>query len=533
MNKNSFFKLCLQKDGTYLELYPSTINGNILSLDEICNYLLSKKIMNFDKLKLKESIYGLSEVKSIKLMNEMIQPINETMIVTISEDNNRAIGRFYPPSNNGKLLTKDDILSDLHFAGVKYGVMEEQINQFLKDRQYCMDITMAKATMPVEGRDAIITYYFNTDLTAKPKSNEDGSVDFHQLDIISHVNKGDVLAKLTPEDLGQPGMDVLGREIKPKKVQKKILRYGRNIVLSEDGLTMYSEVSGHASLQGDKVFVSDTYEVLADVDSSTGDITYDGNVAVKGNVITGFSIKAKGDIIVDGVVEGASLEAGGQIILKRGIQGMNKGSLYAEGNIVTKFIENSTVTTKGHLTTEAIMHSKVYAKGDINIGGKRGFVTGGEIKSGTSITAKTAGSTMGTATILEVGVDPDIVNEFREIEQKITDLKVEKDKMMQILMLIKKKRDMGEAITQDKLIYIQAATTTKLKIDEELKELTEKYQFLKKEVNNNGNGKIKILGNAFPGVKIIISNVTYYVRSNMSYCQFIREGADIKSIPLM
>ena len=97
---------------------------------------------------------------------------------------------------------------------------------------------------------------------------------------------------------------------------------------------MYSKVDGHVELTDGKVFVSDTFEVLADVDTSTGDINYDGNVHIKGNVRTGFCVRAKGDIIVDGVVEGAELYSDGQIILKRGIQGMNRGLLQAKGNII-------------------------------------------------------------------------------------------------------------------------------------------------------------------------------------------------------
>ena len=139
--------------------------------------------------------------------------------------------------------------------------------------------------------------------------------------------------------------------------------------MSEDGLRLYSEVSGHVSLTDGRVFVSDTYEVAADVDSSTGDIDYEGNVVVRGNVITGFTVKAKGDIEVYGVVEGAYIEAEGQIILRRGMQGMNKGILKANGNIITKFIENAEVIAGGYINTDSIMHSKVSAKGDIVVGG--------------------------------------------------------------------------------------------------------------------------------------------------------------------
>ena len=177
--------------------------------------------------------------------------------------------RFYPPSNNGKLLTKDDIISNLSSYGVKYGIDETNIVKFLNDRRYCTDYIIAKATPPIQGRDAVVKYHFNTDFTLKPKTNEDGSVDFHQLDIISHCKKGDILASLTPADYGKPGMDVYGKVLPPNKVNNKVLKYGNKVKISEDGLTLYSEVDGHVTLIDGRVFVSDTFEIPKNVDTST------------------------------------------------------------------------------------------------------------------------------------------------------------------------------------------------------------------------------------------------------------------------
>ena len=72
-------------------------------------------------------------------------------------------------------------------------------------------------------------YYFNTDVDLKPKKNEDGSVDYRELNVISYIKEGDLLAKLFPEDRGIKGYDVQGREIKPKQVRSLQLEYGNNI----------------------------------------------------------------------------------------------------------------------------------------------------------------------------------------------------------------------------------------------------------------------------------------------------------------
>ena len=53
------------------------------------------------------------------------------------------------------------------------------------------------------------------------------------------------------------------------------MKFGKNIRESEDKTQIFSNIDGHVRLEGDKIFVSDTYEVLGDVDASTGDIEYE------------------------------------------------------------------------------------------------------------------------------------------------------------------------------------------------------------------------------------------------------------------
>lgn len=530
--RNAYFQLVIKQDGTYLKLFEAEPGGQALYYDEIINYIIDKKIYEYDKVALGSAIANLNNEAEVKLTPAVILPQNEEVKVTLGEDRMYAKCRFYPPSTGGGLLTKEDIIAAMVRAGVKYGVDEIMLMEFLKERRYCFDYILAKATPPIQGRDAVITYHFNTDLTMKPKTNEDGSVDFHQLDIISHCKKGDLLATLTPVDYGKPGIDVCGNVIRPNKVNNRVLRHGNNITMSEDGLKLYSNVDGHVTLTDGRVFVSDTYEIPADVDASTGDIDYDGNVIVKGNVITGFSVKAKGDVEVYGVAEGAYIEAGGHIILRRGMQGMNKGILKADGNIITKFIENAEVIAGGYINTDSILHSNVSAKGDIIVSGRRGFVTGGIIRSGTMISVKTAGSHMGTNTVLEVGVDPRILDEFKELEKTIATIKSEKDRIAQAIAIVRKKLQPGSNISYDKLEQLKKITQTSINLDMQLSQAKERYEVLRVEVEGNATGMIKIQDTVYPGTKIVISNIIYYVKDEIHYSKFIRDRADIKIVPL-
>ena len=149
-------------------------------------------------------------------------------------------------------------------------------------------------------------------------------------------------------------------------------------------------------------FTGDVMRQMAkdyNVDPSTGNIEYDGNVLVNGNVCTNFSVKAKGDVEVKGVVEGATVEAGGNITIARGMNGMGKGVLKCDGNVIAKFIENSDIEAGGYVETGSIMHSNVVAGSEIHVQGKKGFISGGKVTATTLIETRILGSDMGTSTI--------------------------------------------------------------------------------------------------------------------------------------
>ncbi len=526
-NGNAIFQLITNNDGTYLQLIPAKGLGKSFLFSELDEYLTKRRI-DYDKIVVNDALLRLMEPKIVKLNNAVRMPEGEGIKVTISEDRMEAIARFYPPSPNGNVMNFAEIINDLVKAGVKYGVVEENVKAFLKERNYLEDIVLARGTEPVQGKNAVITYYFNTDLTRKPKENEDGTVDFHQLNTISRVSKGELLAKLEPAIQGKPGISVVGTAIQPGRVEHKILRAGTKTQLSKDNCSLYSLVDGHVLLAGEKINVSDSYEIRGDVDASTGDVKYEGNVTIKGSVRTGYKVIANGDIIVDGVVEGALLQAGGQIILKRGIQGMNKGSLIAAGNIVSKFIENAEVRAGGYISSEALLHSRVSARGDVIVGGKKGYITGGEIRSGTMIQAKTAGSTMGTNTLLEVGVDPNIIEEYRRIEKELPIMNKDLEQLTQNLLLYLKKLKGGERLPADKMLMVKSMSVNKDALEKKRAEAIARMEELQTFMDDNESGCIRISDTLYPGCKVVISNVVYYVRKETVHCSLVRDRADIK-----
>lgn len=528
---NGYFQLVGKADGTYLKLVPPNEGGEAVDIHDINEYLNMVKVYDYDIKNLNTQISDLTQIKEVKLNDDTLTETAEQMLLKISPDKMQVSIRFYPPSKLGTKITHQDIMSTLTSKGIKVGVEKETIEAIVKEKEYCYPYIVARGIPITPGHDAKITYHFNTNLNLKPKLNVDGTVDFHHLDNIGHIQKGQALATLIPQDLGKPGLTVYGELIKQPNYNKLSLRYGKNITISEDKCTIISEVDGHAALIDGKVTVSNVYEVR-DVDNSTGNIEFEGNVIVKGNVRSGFEIIARGNIEVEGVVEGAVLIAGGQIILKRGIQGMNKGILKSGSNVITKFIENAHIEAEGFVQTESILHSNVMAKGEIIVQGKKGFVTGGIVTSQTGLSAVTVGSPMGAVTKIEVGIEPAIRERKQTLMEELEEIQKRISMIEPIISNCMKKIAQGQKLSLDQMKYVKQLTQEYKEIEQKSGEAQNEIKKIGISLNLANNARIKVSGKIYSDVKLVISDCVMYVREEMEHCQFVKEQGEIKMLPL-
>ncbi len=119
------------------------------------------------------------------------------------------------------------------------------------------------------------------------------------------------------------------------------------------------------------------------------------------------------------------------------MQGYNRETIKTRGgNITTKFVENAIIHADGNIVAEAIMHSQVSCRKNINLIGKRGLIVGGVCRAGLEISARTIGSSMATSTTLEVGVDPEALKKREQLESDIGVAEDNLDKITKSLILL-------------------------------------------------------------------------------------------------
>ena len=159
------------------------------------------------------------------------------------------------------------------------------------------------------------------------------------------------------------GYDVRGKLLVPKPGKPKTKLRGKGFTVSEDGNTYYSAIDGKVEYRNTDLNVIGVLQIEGDVDLNIGNVDFNGDVEISGNVISGVSVTAKGNVTVGGFVEGAVIKADKDIILKKGSNGKGVAKIEAKGNVTASFLENLRVYCDGNVYSNSILNCEISAKG--------------------------------------------------------------------------------------------------------------------------------------------------------------------------
>ncbi|MEN1759421.1 FapA family protein [Anoxynatronum sibiricum] len=452
------------------------------------------------------------------------QNIDGEVKITLSPDRMEATMLFTEPVGEGRPVTVETVTEALKAANVAHGIDRHIIEEKVAHQHYQNSFVCARGERPVDGEAGQVVYHFNIEEQKKPSINEDGTVDFKNLDLIENVRQNDLLAEQILPTEGVPGTDVTGKIVPQKSGKPARFQPGKFVELSSDSLQMRALADGQVFIRDGKITVSPVYQVPANVDNTTGNIRFNGKVLVKGNVKSGFVIEADGDIEVEGVVEGAILKSNSNIVLKRGIQGNNQAELYCKGDLIARYIENTKINAGGNVEADCILHSVVYARRKILIKGKKGLIVGGVVKAGEEIVAQVIGSSMGTQTQIEVGIDPNLKEKYDQAKAKLKETVKNLENLKQTIEILNKMNKNVPLPPLKKDMLVRSVKTYEVMKDQQL-DIQREIVDMDQQMEDATKGKIHASQTIYPGVRISIYNAVKHVYDDLAMCTlFYREG---------
>lgn len=323
-------------------------------------------------------------------------------------------------------ITPDALKEALQSAGVKQGINEEQLARIAAEPDFHTPVVVAEGLRQQDGEDETVSYKFPTGDVEKVRETESGSLDYRNISNFNNFPAGELLAEKTPATAGKDGFNVRGDVLKARDGKVLTLRIGKGVKLSEDGMRSTSEIEGHACLVGDRISVLDTIDVAEDVDFSVGNIDFNGAVRIRGSILPGFSVTAKGNVEVGGNVEKAEIRCGGNLEIRGNVFGYQSTYIEATRDASIKAVDQAEVRVHGDLVVNNyIRHSNVSVGGSLELSGQKGQIVAGEIHAYQGITAAVIGNSMATLTKLTVGTNPLISREISALQRETDELEHE------------------------------------------------------------------------------------------------------------
>jgi Predicted polymerase, most proteins contain PALM domain, HD hydrolase domain and Zn-ribbon domain len=408
--------------------------------DDLTEDQLRKELMRFRiemtkaaDFRLKDVLPKITEGESEEEESETphLEPSMDALpFIYVSSDRMYAWVLVFPPTGWGKELTKELIFEALEKKKVSYGLVQETFDSLPDDyNRYFHLFLIAKGSKPANGDNGYLVDYFLRHVERLPEMDEFGNVNYMSLGAEQNVKKGDLICEAIPPTEGIAGRTVLNQELRCKNGKSVSIPKGKNTEVSEDGNKLIASIDGRVEFSGRYFSVKPLLEIPGNVDYSTGNINFIGDVLIHGDVCSGFSVKAMGDIKVDGVIESCEIEAGGDLIVVKGIVGNMETIVRSQHNIYSKYLVNSIVHARQNVHTDSIRYSNVYSDGEVQVCSGRGLIVGGQIRAAQGIEAKIVGSVYESPTSVFLGGQPYANFEKQLLSRNIKEMKDEMEKL--------------------------------------------------------------------------------------------------------
>ncbi|MGW8956149.1 DUF342 domain-containing protein [Paenibacillus sp. NPDC055715] len=416
---------------------------------------------------------------------------------------------------------------------ISHGLITDVIHTFVaKPEDYFFTkLLIAKGTPAIHGTDGKINLaeVVTGEDAHKPLETADGRVDYKELTRLKNVKRGQLIAERVGPLPGVPGITVTGEGIPYLSGKEARFKIGKNVVVHPEGIAMYAAIDGLVTTtEKGKLNVFPVYEVNGDVNYSVGNIDFVGTVVIRGNVLTGFRIRAAGDIRVIGGVEGAELEAEGSVDISGGIIGYHKGYVKAAQNVKCSFIQDGNVIAGGDiLVSQSIMHSRIKASKNVLCGGVKGLIVGGSVQAGEKVAARTIGNTMSTATIVEVGVLPELRDELTELRARLKQQTDSQDKTNKALTILDQLAAAGQ-LAPEKMAMRIKLTSAKKSNDNALLETKSRMLEIERTLEDTSCARVEVKNVIYGGSKIVIGRYTKFIKDSVERMAFYYHEGDIR-----
>lgn len=375
----------------------------------------------------------------------------------------------------GKAINRDQIANALNEKKITHGILHDEIARAINEHEVSKWV-IAEGRKPINGEDGKLQALVDLGKERRPRFDANGVANYRELGGVITVHEGERLMQKIPPTAGEPGLNVLGQAIPAKA--GKAMQFGSQLkgakLDPEDPNFLVAAISGQPIATGSGMSVEPSI-TIGTVDLASGNVDFDGNIVVNGDVQPNMCIYASGDIQVGGTVEAATLEAGGNIVVKGGIIGhsdmLQTTAVHVRcgGTCSALFIENARIEAGDSIQVEKLVRqSDLSAANQIVVGrpgSGQGSIIGGSTRATLLVQAGIVGTPVGVKTHIMVGSNPKLQERVNNLNKEMAQKAKELDDIVKILTFL------AENPTRAKPGMQQKAENTRAQLLQELDSL--------------------------------------------------------------
>ena len=490
-----------------------------------------KQIEAAEKLK-KAREEGSDQEKTAEAQPDIKLPpdIDVDVHVQIPMGGTEAFLLIFPPFGSGAMLDEEGLSMKLAEAGIASGLRMDLVKEIVENQFFFRIFMIAVGRPAIPGEDGKLIDHIPREEILSFKEGEDGRVNYKDLNLFRNIEKGDVICDIIPPADGRDGRDVRGNLIKAAKGKNTDVPRGENTEISEDGNQLIASSDGYISFEHGKFRVAQQLVIRGNVDMGVGNQDFLGDIIVHGDVISGFTLKATGNIFVKGVVEGAVLTAGGDIEIGDGMNGNNFGELHAGGSVRSAFLENVKMFVSGDIHAESMIACQVECQGDVYVDKGMGVIISGVINAAGSVYARIIGSKAQRKTEVHLGNRAEVKEEKDQKRAELEKIEATRSLLQKNLQVLQPAADAGVLSPEQKDVF-QQITEQEALYGNMMKDMQRDLAELE-ALSSDFSKCVVHCGMVFPPTRIGIGNSVYSVDTVTAKCKFYysKEGEIIMGV---
>jgi len=333
--------------------------------------------------------------------------------VTVSQDRMQGMVSFFPAEGTGKSFSVEELREHLAQGGIAKGVEPARFVELARavgEGRVLKDILLAQGRPPKPAPARQVAFNVHLASGASVTVSAEGKADFRNQDKLTSMRRGELIATQSPPGLGaEDGWEVSGKMIPVPLEKQESLAAGtgvRSSPLPDGRVQFFADADGELFYDQNLLEVKPVHAIAGDIGLEQGNVKFAGVVQIKGSVLSGFSVEAGDDVLIEQTVQAAVVSSEGAITIGQGVKGEGRARLSARRGVSAMFAEQAAIRAGEDVRIRnACVRCQVLCNGRLALETDKGNFIGGKAQARRGLTVQNLGSPSGTHTEVSFGQD--------------------------------------------------------------------------------------------------------------------------------